>query len=487
MRRRPRSRQAIRLAALLALAGCNSDSPEPQLDGPRHVLLISLDTLRADACSLYGYEKPTTPFLEELGRRGVVFEKHMVNSNNTLTSHATMLTGLTMIAHGADNNTNAPLAPQHVTVTERFQEAGFATVGIASHEIWLSELFGMAQGFDTFESFWKYDAPTINRRFVEWVESEKPRRIFGFLHYYDAHSELEGELPYSAPPEYLERFAGEPPEGFDPTLPNPSGKGRLTLATYLNQFQSRERSLPPGYAAYLRGCYEAGVAKLDADLRDLFAELDRLGILDEALIVITSDHGEEFEDHGGVLHNGWDDEIMHVPLLIVPPAGTPLPQPRVSDTTRAVDLAATMLDLAGLPPLDPTQGRSLRPLMEGDTLDYQKTFFGRMVLRDRDAHSEFKFVWDSKAPLFFYDLDADPGETENLVRALAESDPARLEAASEVVVAARREGDLVMHLIAAETGQKRLNPRQLAELERLGYLGGAEEGEDEPAAEDGNR
>ncbi len=467
----------VALAALAVLAsGCGPDGDvdaeqTATFEGPRNVLLISLDTLRADACSVYGYRKPTTPFLEELGERGVVFEKHMVNSNNTLTSHATILTGLLMITHQADNDGNIPLADSYDTLPERFQEAGFATVAIASHESWLTPEFGLDQGFDTFESRWSNDAPRINRRFVDWLEAERPRRFFAFLHYYDAHSELEGDMPYTAPPEYLERFAGEPPAGFDPSMPNPQQPGeRLKLGRYLNRFQSPEVELPAGYAAYLRGCYDAGVAKLDADLRDLFTELERFGVLEDTLVLITSDHGEEFEDHGGVLHNSFYDEIMHVPLIVVPPAGTARPRPRVSEVTRAVDIAPTVLDIVGLPPLSPSQGRSLAPLLAGESLPYAQTFFGRMVLRNRDETGEYKLVGMTGAPLFF-DLDTDPGESENVIRKLRVEAPERVQNAKQALDQVRQESVDLQQLIGAKTGAVELNHRQLQRLRDLGYVG----------------
>lgn len=478
MRTLPVRRLATSVLVVLTTA-CGSGEPaEPAVHDLRHVILISLDTLRADACSLYGYEKPTTPVLDRFAAdRGVVFENHMVNSNNTLTSHATMLTGLLMMVHGAEDRgrERTALAPELVTVAERFRDGGFRTAAFTTHPVWLSANFGFDQGFEHFETDWT-DAPDLNERFLTWVDGEKPRRIFAFLHYYDAHSEGQGELPYAAPDSFLSRFAPDRPADFRTEEPNPRGRP-VSASKLLDLYNAEGRDFPAEHVEWLRGCYDAGVAKLDEDLGELFAQLDERGILDESLIIVTSDHGEEFEDHGGTLHSSFYDEIMHVPLVIAPPTGTERPRKRVDDASRCVDLAATMLELAGLEPLDPTQGRSLGPVLRGESLDFAGTFFGRGVLRDRDTESLFKVV-PAKEDSLFFDLDADPGELRNLMESneFKRDSAKRLALASKAVKDARRECDLLRAKIDATAGSgPALNPRQLQELEALGYLGGDED------------
>jgi len=465
----------------LFLSGCGAEGSESDSARElRHVLLISLDTLRADACSLYGYDKETTPVLDRFAaERGVVFENHMVNSNNTLTSHATMLTGLLMMVHGTEDRgrQRTALAPEFETVAERFQTAGYETAAFTAHPVWLSPEFGFDQGFDHFETEWT-NAQDLTERFVSWIDGDKPRKIFAFLHFYDAHSEGSGKLPYAAPRSFRQRFAPERPDDFEPVEEGARGQP-VQASKLLDLYNAPGKDFPPPHVEWLRGCYDAGVAKLDQDLGELFAALDERGILDEALIVITSDHGEEFEDHGGTLHSSFYDEIMHVPLVIAPPSGAELPRKRVDDASRCVDLAVTMLDLAGLEPLKTTQGRSLAPVLAGETLDFVGTFFGKGVLRDRDEHSLFKVVSVKESPLFF-DLDADPGEHVNLMDSpefKRENGPRLLEA-SKGVRDARRECDLLRAKIDAKSGSgPALNPKQMADLRALGYLG--DEGPDE--------
>ena len=481
-----RPRFPFALGALGALgilaAGC-ADAPEHT--GPhelRHVFLISLDTLRADACSLYGYEKPTTPVLDQFAAdRGVVFENHTVNSNNTLTSHATMLTGLLMMVHGTEDRgrDRTALAPEIDTVAERFQAADFETAAFTTHPVWLSPNFGFDQGFDHFETEWT-DAPDVNDRLLTWIDRDKPRKIFAFLHYYDAHSEGQGQIPYDAPEAYMQQFAPPRPKDFKPV--EEDGRGKPAAASkLLDLYNQPDRDFPKEHIEWLRGCYDAGIAKLDADLGDLFAELDERGILDESLIIITSDHGEEFEDHGGMLHSSYYDEIMHVPLIIAPPTGTEIPRKRVTDASRCIDLSATMLDLVGLEPFDPSQGRSLAPVLRGETLDFAGTLFGRGVMRDQDELSLYKLISSKDNPVF-YDLDSDPGELVNQMESaeFKKASAQRLLEASKGLRDARRECDLLRAKINAASGSgPALNPKQLADLKALGYLGDEDDEEEE--------
>ena len=469
------------LAAALCAGGCSgcSETPEP---APRHVLFVSLDTLRADACSLYGYEQPTTPFLEELARRGAVFEKHVVNSNNTLVSHATMLTGLYEAAHGTyDRGADSRvLAPEYETLAERFAAGGFETAMFTTHPAWLGRAFGLDQGFATVESGW-YDARENSARFLAWLERSAPERSFVFLHFYDAHSELADgprALPYEAPAEYLERFAPPRPADFTGSAVNRAGQ-TVYGSKYLEHYANPYRDLPPEHLAFLRGSYDAGVAKLDSDLRELFGELERRGYLEDALVVVTSDHGEEFKEHRRLLHMEYFDEIMRVPLVVVPPrSARPPARPRVAEMTRAIDLAPTVLELCGLPPLRFAQGRSLAgALGAGRELDYQGALFGQGILRSRDEHSEYKVCGIEKY-YALYDLDADPAEQHSLVdRDLASLRvaPERWSAIQGELAALQEANERLAERIAASQAPAALSDEEREMLERLGYFGeGAE-------------
>ena len=486
----------LALALSASLASCGDADPSrdssPRMSGPRHVFLISIDTLRADHCGLYGYHKPTTPFLDSLGERGVVFDRHVVNSNNTLISHASMITGLVMPAHNAydrGEGKRSRISDGHECLAEVFQGAGFQTGAFAAHPVWLAPEFGFDQGFDVFETGWR-PARVVNRFFLKWVDSEKPSRIFAFLHYYDVHSESAaskpGTLPYEAPPKYLERFAPPRTEDFTGTTEDRNGK-TVIASGYLQACSGYYKNLPPEHLEYIVGCYDAGIAKLDDDLRDLFAELEERGILEESLIVITSDHGEEFKEHKALLHGGYHDEIMHVPMVWLLPRGVERGTERVTDLSRSIDIAPTLLDMAGLPPLSNAQGISLaRSILEGKPTGIRQSLFGMKIIRAIDEVAEFKFC-DIEKYYTFYDLAEDPGEMHNLwVGDATEPQDRKRMAHARILISQIRKDSINIRdaaLVRGEDTEVEMSPERIRALEALGYLGGDKEEEEEEGSE----
>lgn len=478
---------ALVLAACLsACGGSDEASPSPApgratADAPARVFLISLDTVRAASCSLYGYGKPTTPFLEELAAldRTVVFDHHMTNSNNTLISHASILTSLYQEAHDswdAGNQGAQRLNEGYETLAERFSGINYDTVAIASHGIWLTEEFGFRQGFDHFESEWRNNARRIHRRFGKWLDSVQPDELFAFLHFFDAHSESSvskvGTLPYEAEPEFLAKFAPERPEDFTGTA---VVDGKTVVASgYLNAFDGYYKEFPPGHLEFILGCYEAGIAQLDSDLRSLFADLEDRGLLEDSLIVITSDHGEEFKEHRRLLHNEYHSEIMHVPLMILLPDGKRPLKNRIDSMTRSVDVAPTILDLMGLEPFRDCQGVSLVPLMlEGVDPEIDYSQFGLAISRAIDEQGEYNFC-NTPGYYTFYDQGSDPGQQRNLY---AESGMPkelieRMSHARRRMVQVREQSRNIRDGVAVRSGSSSevYSSDRLNTLEALGYV-----------------
>ncbi|MEO7155592.1 MAG: sulfatase, partial [Planctomycetota bacterium] len=384
------------------------------------MILISIDTLRADRLGAYGYPKPTTPFLDSLAKDGVLFEQQMSNSNNTLSSHASILSGIVPMAHGArdggTDETRFPLASAVDTLAERMSDAGYTSASFTSHASWLGRGFGLDQGFDHLESEW-WNARDMSRALLRWLDKDTPSHLFAFLHFYDVHSDARSPLitlPYTSEPEFQARFAGTAPAGFTGVVP---GHKYECCTRWLEAANSSEIVLSPEELEYVRGLYDAGLSQLDRDLSMLFGELRRRGFLDEALIVITSDHGEEFWEHGQLMHGGMHDEITHVPLIIVPPLGTKVKLRTIRPVTRSIDIAPTIAEFVGAPSIG--NGKSLKSaFVDGTPLEDGELMFLESVLRITDEHGPYRFEENDPKP-HLWDLLTDPGERLDLL----ENDP----------------------------------------------------------------
>jgi arylsulfatase A-like enzyme len=461
----------------LTLAACGREQARtPPASAPRHVILISIDTLRADHVGAYGYPKPTTPFLDSLAKEGVLFEQHMSNSNNTLSSHASILSGLVPMAHGTrdggSDETRLPLPSAVDTLAERMNDAGYTTAAFTAHAAWLGRAFGLDQGFEHLEAEW-WNAKDLSRAFLHWLDAETPSHMFAFLHFYDAHSDMAAPgitLPYQSDPEFVARIAGTRPANFTGTVP---GKDYQCCSRWLMAANKGVFTIPPEQLEYVRGLYDAGIAQLDRDLWLLFGELRRRGYLDGALIVVTSDHGEEFWEHGQMMHGGMHEEISRVPLIIVPPRGTSVKLRTISSVTRSIDIAATISDFAGGPSVG--SGRSLKSaFVDGAALEDGEVMFLESVLRSRDAQGAFRYVEDPVHPQL-WDLRVDPGELNELLA----HDPnqatlARAKAAHERLTELRDAArEFEAQLRAKSTsGPAKLSSEEEDRLKSLGYGGG---------------
>jgi arylsulfatase A-like enzyme len=366
--------------------------PLPSGDSP-NVLLIVLDTVRADRLSLYGYRRPTSPTLERLAQRGIRFDQARATAPWTLPSHASMFTG--RWPHELGVNWRIPLGTKFPTLAEWLGSRGYATAGFVANVEYCSYEFGLDRGFTHFEDYvlepmtplrmcylgdltlktvaglgwtlssslgaipflppqdsavWrilatdpKIDAGSINREFLDWLSRrrEPTRPFFAFLNYLDAHS------AYLLPRGASYRF-GRPPTAADVQL--------FDDWPYLDK-----RKLSPYYVALVGDCYDSCLGYLDEQLGELFGELKRRGVLDRTLVIVTSDHGEGLGEHNLFFHGEslYRTEIR-VPLLILSPEhnGSTI----VSEPASLRDLPATIADLTGQRTWAPFPGRSLTRL-----------------------------------------------------------------------------------------------------------------------------
>jgi arylsulfatase A-like enzyme len=414
------------------------------------VILITIDTLRADHVGCYGAQTVRTPTLDALARDGVVFERAISQVPLTWPSHAVILTGTYPFQNGVQDFTGQPLAQQFRTVSQAFQQAGYATGAVVSAFV-LDRSWGLARGFDFYddafsaETFEKKDAGLVDRRAGEsvahaiaWLKKTPRRPFFLWLHLYDPHS------PY------------DPPE------------------PYRSEYRSH--------------LYDGEIAYADHELGNLMSWLKQNHLYDSSLIVALSDHGESLGEHGEDEHGFFVyNATVHVPLIVKPPAGSGIAAGRHPEPVETTAVAPTLLQLAGVKePVDRIytqfQSHSLFGTKLGtnqagkqaanqtasqttkDTA-YSETFypfssFGWSPLHALESE-RFHFIEAPKPEL--YDLETDPGETRNI----AAQQPATVAVLREKMQA------LLAHnpFTRQDAGAGNLSPDAQEKLRALGYFG----------------
>jgi arylsulfatase A-like enzyme/Tfp pilus assembly protein PilF len=423
------------LLVAIGFVGCASR--EERTPALANVILVTVDTLRADRLGAYGNESGLTPNLDRLARSGVLFENAGASAPLTLPAHVSILTGTYPLRHGIRDNGGYHLGAESVTLAESLSARGYRTGAFVGAFV-LDSRWGLDQGFERyfddfdFASFEDQSLGSVSRRgdavleeALRWMGGVKPGPFFAWLHFYDPHA------PY------------EPPEPH---------RGRAG---------SRD------------GLYDGEVAYVDELIGRLLEWLSRESLEGSTLVAVIADHGEALEDHGELDHGFFVyDSTMKVPFILKAP-GLPAGI-RVEAQVRAIDLAPTVLDLVGLPPEPSAQGVSLAPLARGalgkspalELLSYGESWYPRNHYGWSELRSlrseKFHFI---EAPLpELYDLRADPGETRNLAseRPGAVSE---LRAELEGVIARFSEGAVEPkepEILDDETREK---------LTALGYLG----------------
>jgi arylsulfatase A-like enzyme/tetratricopeptide (TPR) repeat protein len=405
------------------------------------VVLVSIDTLRADHLGCYGADFAHTPRLDALAAGGVRFATAISPVPLTLPSHTTLLTGLDPPEHGVRHNGVFRLAEDVPTLAERMREAGFATAAFVASYV-LDRQFGLARGFDRYDDrtsrqqsgrgilgFAERPADQVVDAALEWLGSAPPR-FFLWVHLYDPHSEYR------------------PPPGFASAFPNRPYDGEIAFA-------------------------DAQVGRLLGALGERFPD-------GGTLVVVTADHGESLGEHGEATHSHLVyDATQHVPLLMNGPGLSP---GRVVDPVVSLrDVAPTILDLAGVPPLPGATGRSLAAAARGRALEPRAAHVETLATQLDWGWSPllglrtegFKYVRAPRPEL--YDVAADPGETRNLLADQPER-AAALDAELERRLASAR--PVAPNVELPDEGRERLEalgyvvPADLAARPDLGVVGG---------------
>jgi arylsulfatase A-like enzyme len=422
------------LAALLALA-CG------RVEAPRDVLLVVLDTVRADRTSTYGHVRPTSIQMDALARAGVVFEDVTAPAPWTYPSHASLFTGEPPWVHGAHMMLERPelvfggvavsrMRSDLPTLAERFAAAGYRTVALSANP-WLQPGLGLERGFETVEVF-EYDGGAIDAAARE-LGRDDPRPLFLFVNLLSAHSPFhEGPGEWAlADPDFLQ--AESAPEWVRPYLT--TGAPGVNLAVSAQEgapagvtlYAAGELAIPPADMQKLLDLYDAGVRTADWGFGRVLESF--VAHRPNGVVAVTSDHGEGFGEHGMLDHRASVyAEVLRVPLVIAAPGTLPAGV-RVRTPVGLQDTGATLLDLAGVE----TGPRSLAPLVRGaprnepilaaawPDVAWAIAAGGRheRIWRLYRMGSE-ALVWSDAGEVELYDLAADPGMRSDLAAARPE-------------------------------------------------------------------
>jgi len=444
--------------ALVLLSAPACAPPPPPPEGNHNLLLVTLDTVRADFLEPYGFEGPSSPNLAAFAEGALLFEQAFATAPRTSPSHASILTGRHPAHHGVlfngfDMPVEVEIGADSVTLAEHLQRAGFFTGGIVSAGT-LDERYGFQRGFDTFESEGTRKerqkpevgggADEVTDTALRWLKKHRGERFFLWVHYYEAHS------PFHSPPEVWQAMGMEPGE----------------IVT-MESARSGEQSLES-----IRRSYQAEIFELDAQVGRLLDGMAELGLAGGTLVAMVSDHGEYLGEHGYFGHQELFDEMLHVPMIIRSPTLEPGRRPELVST---IDLAPTLLGLLGVPPLAGSQGVDLldpgRVLPEWVFAEWRNhaPWLGQREARPRDfifsaRSASSKMIYDLPFPerSYVFDLERDAGESENLFGAHegAPPDP-------EPVLRRHLDG---MPQGALSLGEMTLDPETLEMLKSLGYI-----------------
>ena len=422
-------KRALLAALLVTVVASAACGPMPK---PHGIILITLDTTRADHLGCYGYRAGATPNLDALASEAVRFEQMMASCPTTLPSHATMFTGLYPPSHGVRYNGMFRLADTSVTIAKVLRDGGFSTLAVpAAYPVYAKS--GLAQGFDTYRDLFtekggEFLLPNAERPAndvvkigQELIHGAGTSPFFIWLHLYDAH------YPYTPPFPYSAKFREHP--------------------------------------------YDGEIAFVDQEIGKLFAALKKDGLWEQVAIIVAGDHGEGLYDHGERMHGQLAyQSTLRVPFLVKAPGARK--GAVVREPTTLADVAPTILDLAGLEIPAGLDGISLKPALRGGSLPVRPLYFeslsGSLAFGWSPVEGVRRARWKlirSKG-IELYDLDADPAE---------KSDLATANGSIAAALGSLLDDDLARWAKSATptvTTQAPVDADALARLASLGYIGG---------------
>ncbi len=447
-------------------------------DRPNVVLLI-IDTLRADRLGCYGYDKPTTPAIDEVAEESVLFEQAYVQWASSLPSHASIMASMHPYYHGAFPNGKS-LNPKLLTLPKILKEYGYTNGAFVSNAL-VGNQYNFELGYNTFTDLTHFDYRDTSWRMwlhelnlirlydklanrdlftelaVSWIEHHQNRPFFLWGQWLHPHA------PYNPPEEVLRKFEDSYSGIADGSLQQifDIRQGNVELS----EVDQRHYS----------ALYDAEVAVSDMQIQRIYDRLKSLGLVENSIIIITSDHGENMLEHGLEYgHAGVHESSVRIPLIFRLPDRT-AEQVRIPQVVQSIDIAPTVLDLIDVPAPEQFQGRSMMPLLEGDGVDWpneaycvgfwkKRNFFG---LRKGD----WKLILDARKDNHtweLYHLPTDPHETNNLYEIETEVAQEMKQAMEGWLT--RELGDLDMAYQPGGFFEENFDQKTIERLRSLGYI-----------------
>lgn len=456
----------------------------------KNVIIISIDTLRADHASIYGYSRKTTPQIDSFAKKSIVFDRAYTQASHTLPSHTTLLTSVYPDTHGLFTMPDT-LSEKIETLTQILSRQGYETAAFLNAG-WLHPKFGLDRGFETYNFYTDTrieesndgikigrNAEDTNKAVFEWLaESDKQRPFFLFAHYFDVHSDWK-QLPYESPQPYGTKFCQDYRGNYK------GGRNGIFATKHLMKLNKKNIPLSNEDRKYIEALYDGGVAYTDNQIGILLKKLEDMNLLENSLVIIISDHGEEFREHGQFLHEQIYEEQIHVLLIMKFPdkgiskgsnAGseeinalsrTEAVGRRIKTPVKLIDIMPTILDYLKIEKPAHVQGSSFFPVIKGEKLTTDSAICSRNS--EGTQYSIIDGFWkllykvpDKKTLLF--NLENDPSETNDL-------------SASEPERTAKLRNNLLKHITTYQNagknfrfGKIELDDRIKDELKALGYV-----------------
>jgi arylsulfatase A-like enzyme len=387
----------ILVAGCLLASACAGDR---ESHPTRNIVLITLDTTRADRLGCYGNRRDATPNLDRLAAEGLLFENAFTPVPSTLPSHCSIMTGMYPARHGVHDNGIYRLDEGFTTLAERLRGAGYRTGAFVSAFV-LDRQFGLAQGFDTYDdqvdeplidadpdqirledeehgrwiaqlaSPFERRADAVSRGAIDWLRQSSQEHFFLWVHYFDPHTSYAAPEPWTTrfDPDYAGEMDGSP-ETFE--------------RIFVENDWTTAADVPRADFDHMVARYDGEIAFMDHWIGKLLDTLVETDQLENTLIVVVGDHGESFGKHGQIWeHNSHIfDDVVRVPFIVRPPGGMPGGR-RIAGVVRTLDVAPTILEFAGVSGLDGIDGRSLLPVIEDPPGETPDADIFLQALRDR--------------------------------------------------------------------------------------------------------